>query len=818
MPGTRRRTRGTSTRAAVLPEYPLMALRETVLFPKVASPLLIGRERSMRALEEALEIDQLVVVVAQKDPAVGEPQPADLYSIGTLVEVGRLLQMPDGATSILAQGLQRVKILDFTQSEPYYKVRVMPIFEPHEDSVTTEALMRAVRVLFEQLTQMDRAIPEEVYANVMNVEQAGLLADLVAAAIRLTVSERQSLLETLDPALRLQKLHGLLSKEVNVTELELKIHDRVQEEMDKSQREYFLREQLRVIQSELGETSVPYAEVNELREKLARIELPAEVRHKAEKELERLAQMPPASPEMGIIRTYLDWIIELPWSQTSEDNIDMRHVEKVLNQNHFGLPKVKERIIEHIAVRKLASKQMRTPILCFVGPPGTGKTSLGKSIAEALGRTFVRVSLGGIRDEAEIRGHRRTYIGAMPGRIIQTMRRAATTNPVFMLDEIDKIGTDYRGDPSAALLEVLDPEQNFAFSDHYLDVPYDLSKVFFITTANWLDPIPWALHDRLEVIEFHGYTEAEKLRIARTYLIPKQLREHGLTRLSFSDAALKTLVRQYTYEAGVRNLDRELANICRKIARRVAEEKTHIKQITPPAISKFLGPAKFDFGVMEEEDQVGVAMGIAWTSGGGDTMPIEVTIMDGKGILQLTGQIGELMQESAQAALSYARTHARELGIHVNFERIDIHIHMPEGAIAKDGPSAGITLATALISALLRRPVRRDVGMTGEITLRGRVLPIGGLKEKVLAGHRAGLKTLVIPYKNRKDLVTIPRAVQRDLKIVLVKSMEEVLPIALAPEKAAPERKISTRRGRALRRRAAPHYHLTPAHNPSPAP
>jgi ATP-dependent Lon protease len=637
----------------------------------------------------------------------------------------------------------------------------------------------------------------------MNAEQPGALADIIASALKLSMSDMQGLLETLDSAARLQKIHTLLTKEVNVTQLEQKIHDRVHEEMDKSQREYFLREQLRVIQNELGEAGGPLGELNEVREKLAKLALPEEVRRKADKEIERLAQMPPASPEMSIIRTYLDWIIDLPWGKPTDENFDLAQVEKVLNQNHFGLPKVKERIIEHIAVRKLAAGAMRTPILCFAGPPGTGKTSLGKSIAEALGRKFVRVSLGGIRDEAEIRGHRRTYIGAMPGRIIQTMRRAEAINPVFMLDEIDKIGTDYRGDPSAALLEVLDPEQNFAFSDHYLDVPYDLSNVFFITTANWLDPIPWALQDRLEVIQFSGYTEGEKLKIAKTFLIPKQLKEHGLKQLAFSDSAVQSLIRQYTYESGVRNLDRELANVCRKVARRVAEEKSTIHQVTPQTIAKFLGPPKFDYGVMEEEDQVGVAMGVAWTSGGGDTMPIEVTIMDGKGNLQLTGQLGEMMQESAQAALSYARSHAKELGITANFDRIDIHVHLPDVAVAKDGPSAGITVATALISALLRRAVRRDVSMTGEITLRGRVLPIGGLKEKALAAHRAGLKTMIIPFKNRKDLVEVPRHVQRDIKFVLAKTMSEVLPIALAAEKVAPKLKDGLRRGRAVRHRNA---------------
>ncbi len=805
MASTRRRARGSRSSAAVLPEDPLIPLRETVLFPQITAPLLVGRERLLLALEEAMSGDQMVVLISPKDATEGEPSPEQLNSIGTLVEVGRLMTLADGSSSLLATGVQRVKILDYVQSEPFFRVRVMPIFEPNDDSIATEALVRAVRSLFEQCAQLGGHVPDDVLHSAAIAERAGTLADVVASTLRLSTGQKQELLETLDQAARLQKVHAYLAKEVNVMELEHKIHDRVHEEMDKSQREYFLREQLRVIQSELGESGVYIGEYKELHEKLAQMQLPDEVRRKAEKELERLAQMPPASPEVGIIRTYLDWISELPWTQVSQDSIDLAHVGRVLNKNHFALPKVKERIIEHIAVRKLASNEMRTPILCFVGPPGTGKTSLGKSIAEALGRKFVRVSLGGIRDEAEVRGHRRTYIGAMPGRIIQTMRRAGTINPVFMLDEIDKIGSDYRGDPSAAMLEVLDPEQNFSFSDHYLDMPYDLSKVFFISTANWLDPIPWALHDRLEIIHFSGYTEHEKLRIAKAYIIPKQLKEHGLKQLTFGDPALRMLIREYTYEAGVRNLEREVANVCRKVARRVAEDKATVKHVTPQVIARFLGPAKFDFGVMEEEDQIGVAMGVAWTAGGGDTMPIEVTVMDGKGGLQLTGQLGDMTQESAHAALSYARSHARELGITTNFDRIDIHVHFPEGAVPKDGPSAGITLATALISALLRRSVHRDIGMTGEITLRGRVLPVGGLKEKALAAHRAGLKMLIIPFRNRKDLPEIPREVLRDLKVSFVRSMDEVLPIALVPEPLQPalDRKPTLRRARSLRRRDA---------------
>ncbi|MBI5878509.1 MAG: endopeptidase La [Chloroflexi bacterium] len=785
--------------------YPLVPLRETVLFPHVLTPLLVGRERSMRALEDALDHDQMIVVVAQRSADHNDPAPDDLYETGTLIEIGRLLHMPDGATSILAQGVQRVKIDSYEQTDPFFRVRVMPIVEPRRSTLATEALMRAVRTLFERYAQLSGQMPEEIYSSVIGSTEPGMQADLIASTLRLTLPELQDLLEAVAPADRLQRVHAILEKEISVTELEHQIQDRVHQEMDKSQKEYFLREQIRVIQNELGEGGGPLGDVKELREKLAKLELPEEVRLKAAKELERLAQMPSASPEIGIVRTYLDWIIDLPWSKTTEDNFDLNAVEQVLNANHFGLPKVKERIIEHIAVRKLASDTMRTPILCFVGPPGTGKTSLGKSIAEALGRSFVRVSLGGIRDEAEIRGHRRTYIGAMPGRIIQTMRRAGTVNPIFMLDEIDKIGADYRGDPSAALLEVLDPEQNHAFSDHYLDVPYNLSRVLFITTANWLDPVPWALQDRLEVIRFSGYTESEKLKIARTFLVPKQLKEHGLKQLRITDLALRSLVREYTYESGVRNLDRELANICRKVARRVAEDKPPVSQVTPLTIGKYLGPPKFDYGVMEEQDEIGVAMGVAWTSGGGDTMPLEVIIMDGKGGMQLTGQVGEQLQESAQAALSYSRAHARELGITANFDRIDIHIHFPEMAVAKDGPSAGVTVATALISALTRRPVRRDVTMTGEMTLRGRVLPIGGVKEKTLAAHRAGLKTFILPYKNRKDLVDVPKNVQRDLSIVLVKTIADVLSVALVAEKPVTRPAANLRRGRSVR-----HQHSVP--------
>ncbi|MFQ6057598.1 MAG: endopeptidase La [Anaerolineae bacterium] len=767
---------------SVLAEYPLLPVRDTVLFPHMVTPLFVGRDRSVRAVEAAMNDDNILVVVAQREAETQEPTPDDLYTIGTEVIVGRMLRMPDGTTSILAQGRGRVRILEYTQTEPYFKARVMPLFEIAEESLPLEALRRAVLALFEKCVELNPSLPEDAYVAAMNTDEPGWLADLITSILSLDVAQRQEILETIDPTARLQKLSILLAQELDVLELQSKIHSQVQEEVDKSQREYYLREQMKVIQSELGEGDLLTREINELREKIAAAQMPEEVQKKAEKELERLAEMPPAAPEVGIIRTYLDWLIELPWTQATEDNMDIARAAKILEQNHYGLPKAKERILEYIAVRKLAADKMRSPILCFVGPPGTGKTSLGRSIAQALGRKFVRVSLGGIRDEAEIRGHRRTYIGALPGRIIQTMRRAETINPVFMLDEIDKVGIDFRGDPSAALLEVLDPEQNYAFSDHYLDVPYDLSKVMFITTANILDPVPPALRDRMEVIYFPGYIEEEKLEIAKRFLIPRQMEEHGLKKgsLRFSDAALRHIIREYTYEAGVRNLERQIANICRKVARITAEGKHAPRHVTVGSLTKYLGPPKFIHGMAEEQDEIGVATGVAVTEAGGDIMSIEVSLMEGKGQLILTGQLGEVMQESAQAALSYARAHARELGIKPKiFEQSDIHIHVPEGAIPKDGPSAGITIATALISALVQRPVHRDVAMTGEITLRGRVLPIGGLKEKVLAAHRAGLKTILLPKKNEKDMVEIPRKVRRDLNFVFVNRMDEVLPVAL---------------------------------------
>jgi ATP-dependent Lon protease len=768
-------------------DYPLLPVRDVVVFPRLLAPVFVGRDQSIRAIEAALAADSRLVIATQRDPEVENPSPSDLHDMGTEVIVGRILRMPDGTTSVLTQGRRRVRIADYIQTTPYLRVAVHPVVEVTERTLPMEAMMRAVLALFEKCVQLDRNLPEDAYVAAMNIDDPSWLADMVASVVDLSTEERLRILSTVEPYTRLQSLSVLLNRKLEVLELESQIQNQVQQEVDKSQREYYLREQMRVIQTELGELDSHLSEINQLREQLAQIEMPDEVRARAERELSRLAAMPAASPEVSILRTYFDWLIELPWTQRTEDTADIQHVAEVLDANHYGLPEAKERILEHIAVRQRAADKMRTPILCFSGPPGTGKTSLGRSIAEALGRKFVRVSLGGIRDEAEIRGHRRTYIGALPGRIIQTMRRAGTINPVFMLDEIDKVGADFRGDPSAALLEALDPEQNCAFSDHYLEVPYDLSQVMFITTANLLEPIPPALRDRMEVVRFPGYIEEEKLGIARQFLVPRQLEEHGLTddHLRFPDQALKTIIREYTYEAGVRNLEREIGRICRKVTRRLAEGKPSPKRVTSAVVRTNLGPPHFIDSLSQEADEVGVAMGIAWTEAGGDMMPVEVSLMAGKGNLILTGQLGEVMQESAQAALTYARAHADDLQIRdVDFDQIDIHIHVPEGAIQKEGPSAGVTLATALISAFTGRPVRHKVAMTGEITLRGRVLPVGGLKEKVLAAHRAKADTVIVPRRNESDMVKIPKKVLRDLTIVYAERIEDVLGVALLP---APE-------------------------------
>ncbi|RIK23471.1 MAG: endopeptidase La [Anaerolineae bacterium] len=771
-------------------ECPFLALRDLVLFPQMVMPLFIGRERSLAAINAASQKHENLIVAAQRDLNELDPDEDGLYEVGTEVSIGRVLHMPDETTSVLAQGRRRVEILEFTQRTPYMRVRARVIEETDEWKSNTESLMRAVLALFEKVVGLNHNLPEEAYTYALNLNEPGWLADFIASALPVPVGIRQEILEILDAHTRLQTISVLLAKELDVLELEDEIQNQVQQEVDRSHREHFLREQMRIIQGELGELDVFGQELSELREAVDRKNLPQEVRAKTEKELARLNAMPPMSPEIGIIRTYIDWILDLPWVEESADNLDVRNAAEVLDADHYGLERVKDRILEYIAVRRIASDNMRSPILCFVGPPGTGKTSLGRSIAQALGREFVRISLGGVRDEAEIRGHRRTYIGAMPGRIIQAMRRVGTRNPLFMLDEVDKLGADFRGDPSAALLEVLDPEQNYSFVDHYLGLEYDLSRVLFVTTANYLDSIPHALQDRMEVIEFSSYLEEEKLGILHQFLVPQQLEQHGLAdkKIRFEEDGLKTLIREYTREAGVRNLEREVANVARKIARQVAEGKRYPRQITSEKVRELLGPPRFLEDTRSDVDEIGVATGAAWTAAGGELMTIEVNLMPGKGSLTLTGQLGEVMRESAQAALTYTRSQAEALGIAPErFERTDIHIHLPEGAVPKDGPSAGATLATALISAFTERPIRRDVAMTGEITLRGRVLPVGGVREKALAARRAGIHTFILPRKNERDLMEIPKNLRQDVHFVLVDRIEEVLEVALTSDKGSGE-------------------------------
>ncbi len=762
-------------------ELPVLPIRNTVLLPNVVTPLIVGREQSVKAIEDAISKDRTLFVVAQVNDELEDPGPADLYTVGVEGMIDRVLKLPDGSTSVLLHGQQRLRMLGYTRKVPFMRVRAEIVHEETERTLVIEALVRAALVLFEKCVKLSSTLPEEAFITAMNIDQPGWLADFIVSALESPVAVRQSILEAFDVEERLQKTCILLNKELNILELENKIHSQVQQEVDKSQREYFLREQLKAIQRELGETDPTMRENAELREKILSLGMPEEVQARAFKELERLNATPSMAPDGGVIRTYLDWLVSLPWDKATVDRLDIKEAARILEEKHYGLQKVKERILEYIAVRKL-SDNMRSPILCFVGPPGVGKTSLGRSIAEALNRKFVRLSLGGIHDEAEIRGHRRTYVGALPGRIIQTMKTAGTVNPLFVLDEIDKIGADFRGDPSAALLEVLDPEQNHAFSDHYLEVPYDLSKVIFLTTANVLHPVPAALRDRLEVIELPGYTEEEKMHIARQFLIPKQMTEHGLkpSRVEIDDEALQRIIREYTFEAGVRNLEREIASVMRKVARKVAEGRRTKTKVMAEKISDYLGPQKHYYGLAEEQDEPGIATGVAWTSAGGDLMTVEATLLEGRGNLTLTGQLGDVMKESAQAALSYARSRAVQLGVESRFyEKYDIHLHLPAGSIPKDGPSAGITMATALISALTKRAAHRDVAMTGEITLRGRVLPIGGVKEKVLAAHRAGIKTFILPKRNMKDLDDVPREVIRELRFVPVERMDDVIAIAL---------------------------------------
>jgi ATP-dependent Lon protease len=765
-----------------IPEVlPLIPLRDLILFPDLIVPLFVGRERSIKALEAAMREHHLVALVTQRTAETQEPGPEDLHEIGCIASIMQELKLPDGTAKALVEGQRRFRILEYVQTEPYFLVRVELVEEDSATDVEKQALMRALVGDFERAAELGKPIPQEVIVAASGIEEPGRLADFVAFHLNLRVEEKQEILDALDPRERLEQATRFLKKELEILELGSKIQNRVKEQMTKTQREYFLREQLKAIQQELGQFDEVQAEIDEYTEKIRESGMPEDVAEKALKELGRLEKMPPQSAETSVIRTYLDWLVGLPWTKEDEEKLDLVQAREILDHDHWGLEKVKDRILEYLAVHKLTDK-MRGPILCFVGPPGVGKTSIGRSIARSLGREFIRMSLGGVRDEAEIRGHRRTYVGALPGRIIQSISQIGTKNPVFMMDEIDKVGADFRGDPTSALLEVLDPEQNFAFQDHYLEAPFDLSNVMFITTANLLDTIPPALRDRMEVISFPGYTEDEKLHIATQYLVPKQLNEHGLsaTKLDITEGALREIVRRYTREAGVRGLEREIAAVCRQVARKVVEGKKGKTAVTERTVHKFLGPVKFSYGMAEETDEIGVVTGLVWTEVGGDVIFIEATKMPGKGNLILTGHLGDVMQESATAAVSYIRTRAADLGISDDFhEQFDLHIHVPAAAIPKDGPSAGITMATAIASALIGCPVHRDLAMTGEITLRGRVLPIGGLKEKLLAAHRAGLRTVLIPHENMRDLELVPDKVRTELEIIPVRTMDEVLDLAL---------------------------------------
>ena len=773
--------RESSKKTSPLRDYPLLPLRGQVVFPFMTVPLEVGRDKSISALDDAMVHDRRMVLAMQRDSKTDSPAADDIYGVGTLVEVKQVVKVAGGTMKVVFEGLGRARILKFTGEEPHFRVQVEEHGESDERSSETEARMRSLIHAYEQYIKASKKVPPEALVTVISVEEPGRLADVVANHLNLKAEDKQSVLEAFDIQDRLERVYDVVTREMELLELEKKINVRVRKQMERTQKEYYLREQMKAIQKELGERDERGTETEEFRKKIEQLAMPQESKEKALREVERLEKMPPMAAEAVVVRNYLEWLTTLPWNEATEDTLDLTRAEEILEEDHYGLKKVKERILEYLAIRKLV-EHMKGPILCLVGPPGVGKTSLAKSVARALGRKFVRVSLGGVRDEAEIRGHRRTYVGAMPGRIIQGMRTAGSSNPVFLLDEIDKMSSDFRGDPASALLEVLDPEQNANFSDHYVEVPFDLSQVLFITTANLGYNIPRPLLDRMEVIHISGYTEEEKVKIAERHLLPRQKKDHGIRdgQLEISENVLRLVVREYTREAGVRNLERELGSICRKAARELVKGDVNEVRITTQSLHKYLGAPRFNWGRAEEEDEVGVALGLSVTEAGGDVMPIEVTLMKGKGNLLLTGKLGEVMKESAQAGFSYTRSRADQLGIEPDFyEKYDIHVHVPEGAIPKDGPSAGITMATAVISALTGRPVRRDVAMTGEITLRGRVLPIGGVKEKVLAAHRAGVSTVILPKENKKDLEEIPSNVARKLDFVLVGHMDEVLPVAL---------------------------------------
>ena len=793
----------TEEQARKVPEtIPLLPVRDVVIYPFMILPLFVGREKSVRAIDESLSRDRLILLVAQRDAEKEDPGVDEIHSVGTVAMIMRMLKMTDGRVKVLVQGLSRARVLGVERRDPYFEARIAEVQEMDVvvSAIEVEALIRSVKELVSKSVTHGKQIPPDVVVIVNNLDHPGRLADLVASHLDLKIDQAQEVLELFEPIQRLKRISELLSKEIEVLEVQQRIQSQAREEMDKTHREYYLREQMKAIQKELGEADDRSQELQELEGKIKKAKMAAEVESEAKAQLGRLSRMHPDAAEASVIRTYLDWLIELPWSRQTKDKLSIKQASKILNEDHYDLEKVKERILEYLAVRKL-KKKMKGPILCFVGPPGVGKTSLGRSIARALGRKFVRISLGGVRDEAEIRGHRRTYIGALPGRIIQGIKQAGSNNPVFMIDEVDKVGTDFRGDPSSALLEVLDPEQNFSFSDHYLGVPFDLSNVMFICTANLADPIIPALRDRMEVIDISGYTEEEKLHIARRYLVPRQYQEHGIDekRLLFTDEAILKMINEYTREAGLRNLEREIATVCRKVAREVAEGKREQTRVTATVLQRYLGAPKFLPEPEQQADEVGLATGLAWTQAGGDIIYIECSILRGKGSLSLTGHLGEVMKESAQAAVSYARSRSADLGIKDDlFTKCDIHIHVPAGAIPKDGPSAGITMATALVSALTKTPVRREVAMTGEVTLRGKVLPVGGIKAKLLAARRMGIHSIVVPARNDKDLKELPANVKRGMEFVLVDHMDQVLDVALAKGTRArrrPQVALSARRG-----------------------
>ena len=761
---------------------PLLPLRDIIVFPHMVVPLFVGRQRSIKALEDATQKQSLIFLASQKDAKTNEPSEDDIYRIGTLGTVVQMLKLPDGTVKVLIEGKKRAKVVRFANNPDFFLVEVEELSDIMERSTEVEALTREVHTTFENYVKLKKKIPPEMVMSVSSIDDPGRLADTIVAHLGIKIEDRQNLLETFNAAERLEKVLGHMRAEIEILEVERRIRSRVKKQMERSQKEYYLNEQMRAIQKELGEKDEFKNEIQEIEEKLKQKKLSAEAKEKVDKELKKLKMMSPMSAEATVVRNYIDWILSLPWNEFTDDKLDIIEAEKVLEEDHYGLEKVKERILEYLAVQSLVGK-IKGPILCLVGPPGVGKTSLGRSIARATGRKFVRVSLGGVRDEAEIRGHRRTYIGALPGKIVQSMKKAGSSNPVFLMDEIDKMSTDFRGDPSSALLEVLDPEQNTTFNDHYLDLDYDLSKVMFITTANTLDRIPRPLQDRMEIIRIAGYTELEKLSIAKKYLLSKQIEANGLSaqNVAFTDNAILGVVRHYTKEAGVRNLEREIAAICRKVAVEVVKKdrNAHI-QVGTKSLHKYLGAIKFRYGKVEAEQKIGVATGLAWTEMGGEILATEVTVMPGKGQLLITGKLGDVMQESAQAAMSYVRSRAVDLGLEKDFyQKVDVHIHVPEGAIPKDGPSAGITMATSLVSALIKVPVYNDLAMTGEITLRGAVLPIGGLKEKVLAAHRAGIKKVLIPAENEKDIEEIPATVLKTVELVLVAHMDDVLKKAL---------------------------------------